>query len=158
MIKVLQAGWSKGRYRLESGYTVTIQAVYYTVLLFIFFALIFDMGNVGFVFTIASNSARMAAQDAAKNIDLDAFINSQEIRLRPDALDRAQQMVNGMTGGKVSVTELTINHLQTRDVITVKVSAVADMPVLGSLFGLHSVTIPLDAYAEPAYGISAEGQ
>ena len=36
--------------------------------------------------------------------------------------------------------------------------AIAALPVLGSLFGLNSVTIPVEAYAEPAYGLSQEGQ
>src|SRR5512133_3804891 len=65
------------RVRVESGYTVTIQAIYYTVLLFIFFALIFDFGNAGYVATVGTEAARLAAQDAAKNIDQQAFIDNQ---------------------------------------------------------------------------------
>jgi hypothetical protein len=144
--------------KVEAGYTVTIQAVYYTVLLFVFFALIYDIGNAGFVATIANNAARLAAQDAAKNIDPQAFIDNQEIRLSADALTRAQDMVDGITNGKLTLSSVAIRRQSTRDVIEVRGDAVADMPVLGSLFGLQSVTIPVEAYAEPAYGISEEGQ
>jgi hypothetical protein len=143
---------------VESGYTVTVQAIYYTMLLFMFFALIFDFGNAGYVATVATNSARLAAQDAAKNVDQEAFINDQEIRLSPDALTRAQELVSSATKGQVTVTEVTINHLATRDVIAVYASATAQMPVLGSLFGLGAITFPIQAFAEPAYGIDQEGQ
>jgi hypothetical protein len=144
--------------KAESGYTVTVQAIYYTVLLFMFFALIYDFGNAGYVATTATNAARLAAQDAAKNIDRDAFINNQEVRLSADALTRAQELVGDSTNGQVSVTSVTINHLSTRDVIGVYASATAAMPVLGSLFGIGSVTFPIQAFAEPAYGIDQEGQ
>ena len=144
--------------RAESGYTVTVQAIYYTVLLFIFFALIFDFGNAGYVATVATNAARLAAQDAAKNVDQEAFINNQEVRLSADALARAQELVSDSTNGQVSVTSVAINHLSTRDVIAVYASATAAMPVLGSLFGIGSISFPVQAFAEPAYGIDQEGQ
>lgn len=144
--------------KAESGYTVTVQAIYYTVLLFIFFALIFDFGNAGYVATVATNAARLAAQDAAKNVDQEAFINYQEVRLSADALARAQELVGDSTKGQVIVNSVAINHLSTRDVIAVYASATAAMPVLGSLFGIGSITFPVQAFAEPAYGIDQEGQ
>jgi hypothetical protein len=146
------------RRKAESGYTVLVQGIYYSVLLFVFLGLIYDIGNAGYVATIANNAARLAAQDAAKNIDMDAFLNEQEIRLSPDALERAQTLVNGMAGGGVHINSVSISQLAARDVIVVNASAVARMPILGSLFGLGSVNVPVAAYAEPAYGISQEGQ
>jgi hypothetical protein len=146
------------RRRAESGFTVTIQAIYYVLLLFFFFALIFDLGGAGYVYSISSNAVRMAAQDAAKNIDEQAFLTNQEVRLSNDALARAQALVSGMTGGHATITSLTINHQLVRDVIVVRANATASLPVLGSLCGLESVTIPVEGYAEPAYGISREGQ
>lgn len=150
--------FSRWTRKAEAGYTVVVQGVYYTVLLFIMFGLIYDIGNAGYVATIANNAARLAAQDAAKNIDYDAFLIDQEIRLSADAVTRAQDLVNGIAGGAVHVDSVTISHLATRDVIMVHARAIARMPVLGSLFGVTSVAIPVDAYAEPAYGISEEGQ
>ena len=141
--------------RAESGYTVTIQAIYYTVLLFIFFALIYDFGNVGYIATVATNASRLAAQDAAKNIDQQAFIEDQEVILSSDATDRAQQLVSSATEGKVQVTQVTL--LEGGRYIAVYASATAQMPVLGSLFGLWSVTFPVQAFAEPAYGIGNYG-
>lgn len=146
------------RRRFESGFSVMIQGIYYTFLLFVFFALIYDVGNAGFAYTIVSNAARLAAQDAAKNLDEEAFINFQEIRLREDAIDRAQEIVAGITSGRARVTQIGINSLNTRDVITVRAVAQARMPILSTLFGLNDVSFAVDGYAEPAYGISEEGQ
>lgn len=159
LIARVRAGLARGRRKAESGFfTVTIQAIYYVMLLFLCFALIYDFGGAGYVFTIASNAVRMAAQDAAKNIDVDTFLTNQEIRLSGDAMDRAQEFVNGMGEGHVTITSLSINRLDTRDVIVVEGNVVANMPVLGSMFGLGAITIQVQGYAEPAYGIGAEGQ
>jgi hypothetical protein len=149
---------TRWRVKAEAGFTVSVQIIYYTVILFVFFALIFDFGNAGYVATVATNSARLAAQDAAKNIDPDAFINNQEVRLSPDALTQAQTLVDDATDGRVKVTGVTVNRLDARDVIAVYASATAAMPVLGSLFGIGSITFPVQAFAEPAYGINQEGQ
>jgi len=142
----------------ESGFTVTIQAMYYTVLLFMFFALIYDFGNVGYVQSISSNAVRVAAQDAAKNIDPNVFLDKQEVRLNAGALGQAQSVVNGMTGGLVKIDNVAIQSLQKRDVIVVRATATAQLPIIGSLFGINSVQIPLQAFAEPASGIQTEGQ
>lgn len=142
----------------ESGFTITIQAIYYVFLLFFFFALVYDFGNVGYVQSIASNAVRVAAQDAAKEIDVQFFLDTQEVRLSNDALSRAQAVVNGMTGGKVIVNSVSVNRLQFRDVIVVQATATAQMPVIGSVFGINAVTMPVEAFAEPAFGISFEGQ
>ena len=142
----------------ESGFTITIQALYYTVLLFMFFALIYDFGNVGYVQSIGNNAVRVAAQDAAKNIDPQVFVDTQEIRLNGDALTDAQNVVNGLTGNKVKINSISVARGQTRDVIMVNATATARLPIIGSLFGINSINLPLVAYAEPAYGIQTEGQ
>lgn len=144
--------------KAESGFTITIQSIFYVYLMFFFFALVYDFGNVGYVQTIASNAVRVAAQDAAKEIDVQTFLDTQEVRLSTDALNRAQDVVNGMTGGKVTITSIAVNSLKYRDVIVVRGTATAQMPIIGSVFGINDVQIPLEAYAEPAFGISFEGQ
>ena len=144
--------------KAEAGYTVTFQAVYYTVLLFVFFALIYDFGGLGYIFSVTSNVARLAAQDAAKDVDTSTFIADQQIRLNSDALTRAQAYVDGMTNEQMTITSLTINHLDTRDVIALEAYTTVNLPVLHSLFGMEPVKLSIAAYAEPAYGISQEGQ
>ena len=146
------------RRKAESGFTITIQSLYYLSLLLIFFALIYDYGNVGYAYTISSNVARLAAHDAVKNIDEQLFIEHQEIRLRPDAIDRAQSFVDTMTNGSMVVTELEISRLEARDVIILRANIVVPTTVLNSVFGIPSVSIPVEAFAEPAYGIIEEGQ
>ncbi len=144
--------------KAESGFTVTIQALYYTIILFMFFALIYDFGNVGYVQSIGGNAVRVAAQDAAKDIDPLVFLETQEIRLAGGATGRAQTVVNGLTGNRVRIDSVSVNSLQTRDVIIVRATATANLPVIGSLFGFSTIDIPLEAYAEPAFGIEEEGQ
>ncbi|MCL4505278.1 MAG: hypothetical protein M1434_12155 [Chloroflexi bacterium] len=144
--------------KAEAGYTITFQAVYYTVMLFVFFALIYDFGGLGYTFSVTSNVARLAAQDAAKDVDTSTFVTDQQIRLSPDALTRAQAYVDGMTNGQMTITSLTINHLDTRDVIALEAYTTVNLPVLHSLFGMPPITLWISAYAEPAYGISQEGQ
>jgi hypothetical protein len=144
--------------RAESGFTVTIQAVFYIFLLFIFLAFIFDFGLVGYLYSIGSASMKTAAQDAAKNVDTTDFATTQEIRLSENALAVAQQEVRDMSGGKVQVLSLRISRLDTRDVIVITGHVDCPLPLLGSLFGLQMVIVPVQAYAEPAYGINQEGQ
>ncbi len=142
----------------ESGLSVTIQGIYYILLLFTFFAVVYDIGNAGYVATISTNAVRVAAQDAAKHIDELTFIETQEVRLSPDALGRAQDVVNGLTGGKVAILQVKVTSLQKHDVIMILGHAHAALPVMGAVFGIDDVIIPVEAYAEPAYGISLEGQ
>jgi hypothetical protein len=142
----------------ESGYTVTVQAIYYVFVLYLFFALIYDFGQAGYVFTVASNAARMAAQDAAKNIDEDIFVIDQEVRLNDGALASAQEVADTMTGGRMTITSLRVSELDARDVIVVQGTAVAHLPILGAAFGMPTISIPVEGYAEPAYGIAEEGQ
>jgi hypothetical protein len=142
----------------ESGFDISIQTIYYVAALFLFFALIYDIGGAGYVYTVASNAARIAAQDAAKNLDLGAFLDGQEVRLSPDALVRAQELIAGLTEGEATITALSISRQQERDVIIVRASIMARLPVLGSVFGLHAIPISVEGYAEPAYGIDEEGQ
>ncbi|HEY3342472.1 MAG TPA: hypothetical protein VGK81_10655 [Anaerolineae bacterium] len=158
MPRELREGMHRLRLKAESGFTVTIQAVFYIFLLFIFLAFVFDFGLVGNLYSIATASMRVAAQDAAKNIDTTEFANTQEIRLSADALSVAQQEVTDMSGGKVQVLSLEISHLATRDVIVISGHVDCPLPLLGSLFGLQMLIVPVQAYAEPAYGISQEGQ
>jgi hypothetical protein len=141
----------------ETGFTVAIQSIYYTMMIFVFFALIFDFGNVGYVYTISSNAARLAAQDAAKDINQDAFINSQLILLNDDAVTRAQDFVSEMTNGKMTIVDVSLSQPD-KKYILVRAMVNANLPVLNSLFGMQPVQIPVQAFAEPAYGINEEGQ
>lgn len=144
--------------RTERGYTVSFQATYYVFLLFLFAGFIYDFGGLGLAVSVAGNATRLAAQDAAKNIDLQTYFDTQEVRLSGDALSVAQNLVGDMTGGRVQVTGVSVNRLAARDVIVVRASTRASMPFLGSVFGFAPVNVAVEAQAEPAFGIAAEGQ
>lgn len=144
--------------KLEAGYTITFQAIIYVFLLFAFLSFVYDFGYAGYMTSIATAAMRAAAQDAAKNIDVDLFADQQEIRLADDALDRARQVASDTSGGKVQVLSAEVSHLDTRDVIVLTGHVDVDLHLLGSIFGLKTIIIPIQAYAEPAYGINQEGQ
>ena len=143
----------------ERGYTVTFQATYYVFLLFMFVGFIYDLGGLGISVSVASKATRLAAQEAAKKIDYQTFIDTQQIRLNhADAVTAANNTVAGLTAGKVQVTSVTFNGLATRDVVVVHSRATAKLPILGSVFGIAPVTFDVEAYGEPAFGIASEGQ
>jgi hypothetical protein len=144
--------------RLESGYTVTFQAILYIFLLFTFLAFVYDFGYAGYMTAIATASMRAAAQDAAKNIDVNLFLNDQVIRLADDATDRARQVASDTSGGKVQVLSAEVRSLPTRDIIVVTGHVDVDLHLLGSIFGFKTIIIPVEAFAEPAYGADIEGQ
>lgn len=152
------AGFHDMRRKLEAGYTVTFQAIFYVFLLFAFLAFVYDFGYAGYMTSIATAAMRAAAQDAVKNIDENLFLDEQEIRLADDALDRARQVASDTSGGNVWVLKAEVSHLQTRDVIVLTGHVDVDLHLLGSIFGLKTIIIPVQAYAEPAYGINQEGQ
>ena len=143
---------------VESGYTTIFQATFYTYILFMFLGFVFDFGGVGYGIAIGSNATRLAALDAAKNIDVQHYIDEQGIRLNGNAEQSARDLVNGLTGGKVSVISVSVHDVSAHNVIMVESRATIALPILGSLFGLGPVTIPFMAYAEPAFGIGQEGQ
>ncbi|MEO6062497.1 MAG: hypothetical protein ABIQ99_11215 [Thermoflexales bacterium] len=157
-LRTVASSAARAQPRAERGYTVTFQATYYVFLLFMFAGLIYDFGGLGLAVSISSNAARLAAQDAAKNIDLQTYIDTQEIRLSADALTAARNLVFNMTAGRVKVISVSVNRLAKRDVIVVRAGTTAQMPMLGSVFGLAPVTFSVEASAEPAYGIAVEGQ
>ena len=142
----------------EAGYTIIFQATYYTLLMYMFLGLIYDFGGVGYAIVIANNAVRLAALDAVRNIDTQKYFDTQEIRLDSNAEQSARDMVSGLTAGGVEVTSVSVNHLVTRDVILVSAEVEVGFPILGSLFGMNPVTVPIQAYAEPAFGIAEEGQ
>jgi len=147
------------RLKVESGYTITIQAVFYIALLFILLAFVFDFGSVGYMTSIATTAMRVAAQDAAKNIDVDLFTNEQEIRLGPNATSRAYEVASEVASGyHVAVLNVSVQSFNTRDVIYVQGHVDIDLPLLGSIFGIKQLIVPVEAYAEPAYGITQEEQ
>lgn len=143
---------------IQSGYTVIFQSTYYTLILYMFLGLVYDFGGVGYAVVIANNAVRLAAQNAAKEIDVQTYIDTQEVRLSVDAEQTARDTVSGLTDNGVQVTNVTVNRLITRDVVMVEAEVTVDLPILASLFGMRPVTIQIEAYAEPAFGIVEEGQ
>lgn len=143
---------------VQSGYTIIFQSTYYTLILYMFLGLVYDFGGVGYALVIANNAVRLAAQNAAKEIDVQTYIDTQEVRLSADAEQTARDTVSGLTDSGVQVTSVTVNSLATRDVVLVQAEVTVGLHILASLFGMRPLTMQIEAYAEPAFGIGEEGQ
>lgn len=144
--------------RLQQGYEVTIQSIYYVFILFIMLGLVYDFGNVGYAVSVARSAALSAAQDAGKQVDTGAFAGGQNVRLSDAAVARANQLVSGMTGGKAVVTSASVNNNGKHSVVGMTVKVTAKLPILNTVFGVGPLQIPIQTQAEAAFGIGKEGQ
>jgi hypothetical protein len=156
--------------KLESGIDVSFQGIAYISIMVVLMGLVWDFGRLAYIHSICLNAARVAAQDAAKSIDRNKFLNDQEVDLLPSAQADAELMFKALTDISVNVNVQLVDAADAERGKFVHVSA--EVPVkmfmLGSLFeGSRAgrpndlrtpITIRVEAYAEPAYGIDEEIQ
>jgi hypothetical protein len=155
--------------RAENGFGVAVQTIWYSILLFGMMGFVYDMGNVVYVQQVAQNSVIIAADELTKDIDRERFIRYQEVSLRNVNVASAQAVVDGLTSrnlgntGRVVVTsaQLDSTTYYPKSVVVVAATATAHLPVLSALTqmpynGPMSVSIVVNASAEPAFGIDGE--
>ena len=153
------------RKQAESGVTITIQAIYYIFILFLFFALIYDFGHVAYTASAGRSVAQMAANYAAKAVDYSVFLTNQEVRLNEDGARKgAEEYVNVIAPSHgAPLIDLDpgspkVVSVGARDLIKVEGTVKARTPFLGYLFGINDITINVEGYAEAAFGVGSEGQ
>jgi len=134
--------------RGEEGQTFIVMLLILLPLLILVLGVTYDLGNVAPVVTVARHAAALSAQEAGKLVDVDHYVQWQELRLRPLALTVAQQMADEMTGGAFLVTGL---YVEGRLVI-VEGEVGVGTPFLGMFLGMPSVRRPVRGVAEAAYG------
>jgi hypothetical protein len=153
----------------EHGFGMSIQTIWYSLLLFMMLGLVYDMGNVVYVQQVAQNSVIIAANELTKNIDQDRLIRYQEVKLTGVNAGAAQTIVDNLaernfgSNGIVNVTNAYVDDTSyyPRSVVVVQASAIARMPVLSALTQLPyngplNVTLNVQASAQPAFGIDGE--
>jgi molecular chaperone DnaK (HSP70) len=156
--------------RAQTGLGVTYTAMWYTLILFMLFAMVFDFGRVAYISSVSYNAARVAAQEAAKEVDPNRSVYEQEVFLVTQAVhDRGIDTYNLLTDNVIpaplaipDVSSFTTP--QGRTFVRVEVKTVAKLAMLNGLLGdLNATLIPpiqltVEAYAEPSYGIDEELQ
>ena len=158
--KLSKTSFQKLVRKCEQGFSVTIQGIWYTYLLFFLLALVYDFGRVVYIHSIGYNAARAAAQEAGKYVDTNTWIKTQQIVLDETASEAAASakfLDITHNQGAITKVEARPNGLK-RYVIEVDADLHTHLPIMEAVFGMPPITLHIVAFAEPAYGIDAELQ
>jgi uncharacterized membrane protein len=147
-----KVGWGR-LLRNERGQSFILMLLVILPLLILVFGLAYDLGNVAAGVSIAQNAADLAAQEAAKMVDVTHYVTYQDVRLRPEAALVAQQVADEMTGGAFVVDGVYVDG----EFIRVEGRVAVRTPFLETFLGRRNVTRPVAGIAEAAYGIEQEG-
>jgi hypothetical protein len=160
-MKLRVRGWI---HRCESGMGVTFTAIWYIFLLFMLLAMVFDFGRVAYISSVSYNAARVAAQEAAKNVDKDAFAAGQDIVFTNNSMVVADATYRLLTDGVIPPYVAGSFRAERRKLpngqkfFRIEVQTSARLAMLESMFGIPPVLLTVEAFAEPAYGIDEEQQ
>ena len=158
----------------ETGLDVTFTAIGYIILMFIMLTMVHDFGRIAYVSSVSYNAARAAAQEAAKQVDVNAFLSGQEIVFNTQVNNAAWQKYDEMTNGVIPplLPPFQVDTHNIRDgqkMVRIEVHTMVSFSTLnGFLSAYHGdsepptiippVELTVEAYAEPAFGINKETQ
>lgn len=138
----------------ELGQSFILMLLVILPLLLLVLGVAYDLGNVAAGVVIAQNAADLAAQEAGKLVDVDYFVRWQEVRLRPEAVLVAQQVVSDLTDGAFRVDAIYVEE----GFILVEGQVSVQTPFLQAFLGIPRITRPVQGAAEIAHGAEAEGE
>ncbi len=138
----------------ENGQSFIVMLLVVLPLLLLVLGVAYDLGNAAAGVTIAQNAADLAAQEAAKLVDVGYFVQYQEVRLRPEAATVAQQMAEEMTGGAFVVEGVYVED----EVVVVTGRVSVQTPFLHTFLGVPRLTRPVESYARLYHGAEREGE
>ena len=144
---------SPGLLRDERGQSLVVMLLLLVPVLVLVVGLVYDLGNVAAAQTIAQDVADLAAQDAAKQIDAEHFLTTQEIILAPDALIVANWWADYMTDGQMQVLDL---YTTLDGEIVLEGQVEIDTRFLG-VVGIPTISRQVVAVARPRFGAQDEG-
>lgn len=136
----------------ERGQSLTVMLLLLIPLLVLVIGLVYDLGNVAAAQTIAQDVADLAAQDAAKQIDVEHFLDTQEMILAPNAYDVAAWWVDYMTDGQMEVLSLYTDEGQ----VVLEGAVTIQTRFLG-MVGIPTIDREVVATARPRFGAQEEG-
>ncbi len=145
--------------RIESGFAVNVQGMFFVVLLWMIFGLVYDVGNLAYQSSVLRSAVFAAAQDGAKFVDPVSFRRDQRLTLQDRYAHRAEQVLREHLAGAPGLSYTIRSSRSARNQVYVHVEAriTTPMPVLGS-FGLAPVTLEAAATAEAISGTTAAYQ
>jgi len=140
--------------RDQRGQSYTTMFLLALPLLIVIIGMVYDLSNVAIAQTMAQNAADLAAQEAAKQINVGHFLAHQQIVLAPEALAIANATVAAMTDGQMTVRNLQLLDGGRRIYLEGEVRV---HTLILPLIGISEVRREVRAVAEPAFGIQQEG-
>jgi uncharacterized membrane protein len=138
----------------ERGQSFTAMLLIVLPLLLLVLGVAYDLGNVAAGVTVAQNAADLAAQEAGKMVDVDYFIEWEEVRLREEAGMVAQQVADDLTGGAFQVDAVYVEE----NVVIVEGRVRVRTPFLDTFMGRSGVVRPVQGVARAAHGTEMEGE
>lgn len=137
----------------ERGQSIVVMLLLLIPILILVIGLVYDLGNVAAAQTVAQDAADLAAQDAAKQIDVQHFLETQEVVLAPDAVWVASWWVDYVTAGRMQLLNL---YTTAEGQIVLKGQVAVDTRFLG-VVGIPTVRRQVLAIARPRFGAQNEG-
>ncbi len=150
----------------ECGVDTMFAGMWYTVLLFVMFVVLMEFGNTMYTTSSAYNAARAAAQDAAKKVDRDEFLQNQVVVLNSGSAEAIARDTFENIYTSLPLSLVVIAHPDATNMRYVEVAVEIEFtyPILNSLLGngfgtlVGNSTAKISAFAEPAFGIDDEQQ
>jgi hypothetical protein len=137
----------------ERGQSIVLTLLLLIPILVLVIGLVYDLGNVAAAQTVAQDAADLAAQDAAKQIDVQHFLETQEVILAPDAVWVAAWWVDDMTAGRRQLLQL---YTTAQGQIVLQGEVAVETRFLG-VVGISVVRRQVVAIARPRFGAQNEG-
>ena len=137
----------------ERGQSIVVMLLLLIPILILVIGLVYDLGHVAAAQTVAQDAADLAAQDAAKQIDVQHFLETQEVVLAPDAVWVASWWVDYVTAGRMQLLNL---YTTAEGQIVLKGQVAVDTRFLG-VVGIPTVRRQVLAIARPRFGAQNEG-
>lgn len=138
----------------QAGQSFIVMLLLVLPLLLLVLGVAHDLGNLAAGVSVAQNAADLAAQEAAKLVDVGHFVGWEEVRLRPQAALVAQQVADGLTGGAFRVDAVYVAGT----VVVVEGRVTVHTPFLDAFLGRGAVTRRVQGVAEAAHGAEGGGE
>jgi hypothetical protein len=162
MKNLFKTHWLRFKAQAELGMDVAFQGIWYSLLLFMLFVVVMQMGQVVYQVSGVYNAARAAVQEGAKEIDRGKFVNENLVELAPAAaIDTALDTFDTVAGELDADATVSADTIRGQRVLHMQVELPIQFTILNSMFGdtvIPDITTTIDVYAEPTFGISQENQ
>ena len=114
-----------------------------------------DLGNAAAGTAVAQNAADLAAQEAAKVVDVGRLAHRQVVGLQPTALTVAQAVADDLTAGAFRVDRV---YVARQNLVVVEGRVSIRTPFLEAFLGIPRITRPVMGVAEAAHGTERGGE